>query len=86
MIRGTMRRDRSREKSGRDRGGAADDDQDGGPAGHAVAHQPANNRVQARGDEECQADDDEHGPRPDDQLDQAVGRRHAEGGVDAEPE
>ena len=75
---GGQRRDRRREERRHDRHGAGDDGQDGRPPGHAVPDQPADDWIQAGRDEQCQADDDEHRPRPDEQLDQAVGDRHAE--------
>ena len=76
---GSQRRDRRREKRRHDAHRAADDGEHGGPPGYPVPDQPADDRIQAHRDEQRQADDDEHGPRPDEQLDQAVGDRHAEG-------
>src|SRR6185503_5845826 len=37
-------------------------------------------------DEECQADEDEHGPSVDEQLDQAIGDRDPESGVQPDHE
>jgi hypothetical protein len=51
-----------------------------------VADQPAHDRIETGRDEERQADEDEHRPGPDEQLDQAVGDRDPEGGVQPDHE
>ena len=71
-------RDRGGEKRRPDRQAASDDGEHGGPPRHPVPDQPADNRIQARGDKEAQADEYEHRPGPAEQLDQAVGHRDAE--------
>ena len=80
------RRDGRGQEACHDADAADDDDHDGRPPGHAVADQPAHDRIETGRDKERQADEDEHGPSVDEQLDQAVGDRDPEGGVQPDHE
>ena len=74
---GGQRRDRGGQEGARHADHGQHHNDDGRRARQAASGDPADRRIQAGRDEQRQADQDQHGPRPDYHLDEAIGDRHA---------